>query len=158
MPTTQETSYRRLQREIVRMFPELGKLTFGCDLQWQAQTPEFTGVYQVVYSKNGLVYTKRPSGGEDYAKFEIKQLSKNNIEILGLPLQLAHVLRALNHNTTDEHYWQIDREERTGNWMFNLCDCSNYCQHIEPVYFPLHLPVSEYPPETLQKILDLISG
>lgn len=89
-------NYQKLREKIIETVPKIMELKFGCEVRFNAYNEVF--VYLRKSLKGNEIIKK---GGE-----RISIVSISDVEILGRPIRLSDVLRALNYRRklVDEKY------------------------------------------------------
>jgi len=154
--------YERLREILNAKFPERTELRFGCEVRSFSRynelgrsrsadrlTDERGGTFTIICSTtsgNGWLFVNSVGFGTLWEK-EIYN-SRREVGILGQPVTLAEVLRAMapHSNFYITHYQGIPYARFT-----DLDDESE-----DQITVDIALPVSQWPDETLEKIIKLI--
>ena len=133
----QNELYEAIRARLNEMFPERLELKFGCEV-------EVDGEVLRLATQNNSAYDAISFHAFDEIGNRRTQycISKDNLNILGTPVALQEVLRAVLPRT-------LDTQPAAG---LHLHLCTDNCC----IDFDLTKPISEQSPDTLQAVLDII--
>lgn len=98
--------------------PELMELSFGCEVRFESGRVKYSGSVLIPKNSRGMI--------ECFADNQIVYVAnEDKFEIIGHPIQLAHVLRLVNENYRGEflEIWDLEKswsEQREGVYIW-LC-------------------------------------
>lgn len=130
------TPYEKLRARINELLPDRMTLGFGCEID--------TGNNIItLYADDGKGRLSFFDREGDTMHGSLANLIGNHTEILGTPLTLADVLRAIDKVYPHTTHWTVKND--------------TLIHELSSLALPLAIPVSQWSEETLTKILDLIS-
>lgn len=110
------TNYEKVREEVVRAVPEIMKLEFGCEIKWRQEVWRYVCHGRRPDGENTLMIIGDNKVANINEKEEIR-LSTDSYEILGRPITIADVLRAMNVKHKEEYsksLYKVDDELLVG--------------------------------------------
>lgn len=145
------TPYETLRGKINALLPERLTLGFGCEVK---TSHELNGAYIQIApgecTTHCCINDKRPHVvyQSNHCTASVHLDEKDITEILGPPLTLADILRAMHKKSAFRHI-------TTNGEVFD--PAIRECETVGRGFFlPIHLPVKDWPEETLNSIIGLL--
>ena len=147
-----QSKYEQLRAVINQLLPERLELGFGCEVLFPHDR-----ILTCLFGVN-CFYRFIGHTGQEFIKTKEVIEFDNGISILGQTLTIADVLRAIQKNDSNLDHYKIEFETHS-ELQENFAELKVYKRgddDIHIVKIDLSKPVSEWPDETLEKIINLI--